>query len=243
MKKLFFSLLLVISIGLVFQSCSKDYNGKKPTNPEKFVDLNVSPAFNFESFQNVQTAIQLTNSRIAGGEIIQIYDAHPNQGGKLMVTGAADQQGLFTMPVRLASRMSEVVVGRLNAFGQNEFVAVPVKGNQISFDFASKNVTQKDVDSFCDCDPNDVLADGFNADLSISSGETKCVIAGRYATYRKKSSIGSGGTLKICGTATAFESTMGIIPDGNITDFAFRECHQIQKVWTSPDSHRKISAL
>ncbi len=220
-KYYLFSLILIAAL---LQSCRKDNNNNNSSNsPEKFVDLQVDKSFNFESFQNVQTAIQLTNSRIAGGEIVQIYDGYPSEGGKLILTGTANAQGLFTLPVRLASRMNEVVVGRLNAFGQNEFVKVPVAGNKISFDFQPVSINQKVVDPFCDCDADDVLPNNFNANLTISQGETRCVAAGNHATI-KKLTIRNGGTLKVCGTAsvnryqnTSSDAMVMVSPSGSLT--------------------------
>jgi len=220
-KYYLFSLILIAAL---FQSCRKDNNNNNSSNsPEKFVDLQVDKSFNFESFQNVQTAIQLTNSRISGGEIVQIYDGHPSDGGKLILTGTANAQGLFTLPVRLASRMSEVFVGRLNAFGQNEFVKVPVTGNKISFDFQPKTNTIKVVDPFCDCDADDILPNNYNANLTIPQGETRCVAAGNHATI-KDLTIRSGATLKICGTASVNKykqdspnGTIQVSPDGTLT--------------------------
>lgn len=220
------SLILLISLiifSALFQSCRKDYNNQNGvSSPEKFVDLKVEKSFNFESFQNVQTSIQLTNSRMAGGEIIQIYDGHPNQGGKLILTGTANAQGLFTMPFRIASRVEEVIVARLNAYGDNEYVAVPVTGNTLSYSFENKNLQQKVVDPFCDCDPDDVLPANYNADLTIPSGEKRCVAAGNHATI-KDLTIRTGATLIICGTASVnkyrFDSREGTIlvsPSGSL---------------------------
>ncbi|MDY0078040.1 MAG: hypothetical protein RBR87_12285, partial [Bacteroidales bacterium] len=198
MKKILLSLLLISAFGLVFQSCRKDTTEKEPSTPEKFVDLKVSRAFNFESFFNVQTAIQLTNNKATGAEIIRIYDAHPNKGGRLISTGAPNSQGVFTLPLRIASRLDEVYLARLTASGINEYVAVPLNGNRIEYSFMSTKDTQA-TDSYCDCDVRDVLANNFNADLEIPNGETRCVAAGNHATI-KKLRLGNGSSLKVCGT-------------------------------------------
>lgn len=122
--------ILLIAIGLVFSSCRKT-NNEPNDDPTNFLDLKVSQAFNFESFADVQTAIQLVNSKATGKEIVQIYDAHPSQGGKLILTGAADQNGMFTLPIRIATRFEEVYVAKLSSVGLNEYVPVPVEGNKI----------------------------------------------------------------------------------------------------------------
>lgn len=213
MKKILLSLLLIAAFGLVFQSCRKDKSEKDPEVPSKFVDLNVSRAFNFESFVNVQTAIQLTNNKATGAEIIRIYDAHPNKGGRLISTGAPNSQGVFTLPLRIASRLDEVYLARLTASGINEYVAVPLNGNRLEYSFMSTKDTQA-VDSFCDCDGGDVLTNNFNDDLEIPNGETRCVVAGNHATI-KKLKLGDGSTLKVCGTATIKKYT-GNLSGGNL---------------------------
>ena len=213
MKKILTSLLLIAAFGLVFQSCRKDNKEKEPSTPEKFVDLKVSRTFNFESFQNVQTAIQLTNNKATGAEIIRVYDAHPNQGGRLISTGAPNSQGTFTLPLRIASRLDEVYLARLTASGTNEYVAVPLNGNRIEYSFMSTKDTQA-KDSYCDCDEKYVLAKNFNGDLKIPNGETRCVIAGNHATI-KKLRLGDGSTLKVCGTATIKQYT-GNLSGGNL---------------------------
>jgi LruC domain-containing protein len=217
------TILALLIIALAFQSCRKDDNNNNTDEPKAFTDLRVDKAFNFESFQNVQTAIQLTNSRIAGGEIVQIYDGHPNEGGKLILTGTPNAQGMFNLPLRIASRLEEVYVARLNAYENNEYVAVPVSGNTISFSFANKDLEQKVVDPFCDCDPADILPNNFNSNLTIPSGETRCVSAGNHANIHDLI-IRSGATLKVCGTASVNkykqdspEGTIQVSPSGTLT--------------------------
>lgn len=223
MKKLLLSLLLISAFGLVFQSCRKDNTEKEPSTPEKFVDLKVSRAFNFESFQNVQTSIQLTNNKATGAEIIRVYDAHPNQGGRLISTGAPNAQGEFTLPLRIASRLDKVFLARLTASGINEYVAVPLNGNRIEYSFMATKDAQVVVDPYCDCDGDDVLPNNFNDDLEIPNGETRCVAYGNHATV-KKLRLGNGATLKVCGTALIKKyngnsngGKLVVSPDGSVS--------------------------
>ena len=215
-----FVLLLFI---LVFtsQSCRKVTNTdtKQPTS---FTELQVNKLFNFESFRNVSTSIRLGTEKSAGGAIVQIFDQNPANGGKLILKGAADSQGFFSQPLRLASRLNEVYVARVTAIGNNEYVAVPVVNGVVSFDFNSNNVAQKTVDTFCDCEEADVLPDNFNDNLTIAQGETRCVAAGNHATI-KDLTIRPGAALKICGTASvnkyrydSREGTIVVSPSGSL---------------------------
>lgn len=238
MKKLLLSLLLIAAFGLVFQSCRKDNTEKEPSTPEKFVDLRVSRSFNFESFQNVQTAIQLTNNKATGTEIIRVYDAHPNKGGHLVSTGAPNAQGEFTVPFRIASRLDEVYLARLTASGINEYVSVPLNGNRLEYSFMATKDAQVVVDPYCDCDDDDVLPHNFNGNLEIPNGETRCVPYGNHATI-KKLRLGSGATLKVCGTALIKKYTgnssggkLLVSPDGVVNLPKFKVDYDIENFGT-----------
>lgn len=210
MQRKLITLILVFALGLVISSCRKT----TPTtndDPTNFLDLKVSESFKFESFSDLQTSIQVLNTKASGVEIVRIYDAHPNNGGRLILTGSVDESGVFDLPIRIASRLEEVYVARLSSVGANEYVAVPVSGNKIQFNFGSSS---KDTDVVDPCD--NTLVDNFNSNLTIPAGETWCVAAGRYATI-KKLQIGTGGTLRVSGTANITKNYQQDGPDQNIT--------------------------
>ena len=197
MKRKIYSIAILFAIGLLFFSCRKD-NKPNQNNPTSFLDLKIDESFKFENFSNLQTSIQLASTKATGVEIVQIYDAHPNNGGRLILTGAVNQNGVFNLPIRIASRLTEVYVAKLSSSGLNEYVAVPVSGTSIQFNFASnKSVEESFTVGNCD----NTLSNNFNSDLSIPAGETYCVAEGNTATI-KKLTIGAGGTLSVSGTAT-----------------------------------------
>lgn len=202
----------VLLIGITFSSCRKTEN---PPNDDitSFLNLQIDESFTFESFSDLQTTIQLASTKASGMEIIQIYDAHPNNGGKLILSGAANDQGIFDLPIRIASRLSEVYVAKLSSSGQNEYVAVPVNGSSIDFSFAATN-SLKATNEWCDCNDDDYLPNNFHADLEIYDGETYCVAADDFV-HIKKFKLHSGGTLNVCGTVLIdkFQSYSG----GNIS--------------------------
>jgi len=190
------SMLLISGSILIQTSCKKKVSEDPVVIPTKFTELKIDPAFKFENFSNLGTSIQLSNNKASGVEIIQIYDAHPNNGGKLILTGAASQDGLFNLPVRIASRLKEVYVAKLSSIGANEYVAVPVTGSTIQFNFAGY---QPNKEANADC--NYTIPNNFNNNLTIPAGETYCVAAGTTVTI-KELEIKSGGTLSVSGSAT-----------------------------------------
>lgn len=221
MKTKIFTIFFVVAMSLLMLSCTKDRTPQNQEKPTSFLDLKISPSFKFENFENVQTSIQLANNKAAGVEIIQIYDAHPNQGGKLILTGAADENGMFNLPIRIASRLTEVYVAKLSSMGANEYVAVPVKGNSIQVNFGASEKSVTSNDEWCDC--ADPLPNNYNVNLTIGAGETVCIINGRHANI-KDLKIAAGGVLKICGTASVNkykddspQGTIIVSPTGELT--------------------------
>ena len=198
MKYFFHIITLVLLIGITFSSCKTPEVDQPKDDITNFLDLTVSESFTFESFNDLQTTIQLASTKASGMEIIQIYDAHPNNGGKLILSGAADEQGVFNLPIRIASRLTEVYIAKLSSSGQNEYVAVPVNGSVIEFSFAATKTVETTID-WCDCEDDEYLNNNFHADLTIEDGETYCVAEGDFV-HIKKLNMESGATLNVCGS-------------------------------------------
>ena len=189
---------VLFAISLLFVSCHKNSN-QSNNNVDNFLDLKVSESFKFENFLNLETSIKLADTKAGGVDIIQIYDAHPNNGGKVILTGSVNQDGVFDLPIRIASRLSEVYVGKLSSIGANEFIAVEVSGSSIKLDFNNfKSVTDNDP---CTSGCTSTVSGTHNSDFFITSGETVCILEGTSASFNKIH-IESGGTLRVCGYAS-----------------------------------------
>jgi hypothetical protein len=219
MKHITLQFAIMFLVVLSFVACRNNDNPieEKPTN---FLDLKVDQSFKFESFSNVETSIKIGNTKALGSDIIQIYDANPNLGGKVILTGSVNQNGEFNLPLRIASRLKEVYVGKLSSTGINEFIAVLVQGNVLSFNFA----TQKSEETINPCnDGCTQTVQGTNTDLIITSGQMVCVNEGTSAVFNKLK-IETGGVLRICGTASvnSYKSggggagTIIVSPDGHL---------------------------
>lgn len=194
MKKKF-SLLAVV-LFIVLSSCHKGNRIHRPI-PNQFIDLKVDAAFKFDNFKDLKTSIKIPTSRSSGIHIIQIYDAHPNDGGKLILTGSVNQEGVFDLPVRIAARLKEVYVGNLSSTGTNEYVAVPVEGSTIHYHFSG--VKSIATGNSCADDCTNTAQGSYN-NLIIASGEVYCIDEGTTASFTHLK-IESGGKLRVCGNA------------------------------------------
>jgi len=194
-----FLIVLFFAISLVFASCHKNNNPDTDDSIDNFLDLKVSESFLFESFTDYGTSIKIDNKKNSDVEIIQIYDEHPNNGGKLILTGSVNEDGVFNIPIRIASSLSKVYVGKLSSNGFNDFVETEIVGSSIQLDF-SKIITLKDNNP-CTSGCTSTVQGTHNSNFIIASGEIVCIAEGTSASF-KKLHIDLGGTLRVCGNVT-----------------------------------------
>jgi LruC domain-containing protein len=218
--------LSMISIFLLFaEGCKKEVK-VDDSLPTKFTELKVASTFEFESFKNVEATITVPALKGAAQSIVQIYQGNPAEGGKLIMTGSLDANNQFKSPVRIPTRLTDVYIARLTSSGENAYVAVPITGNTVTYDFGKGGVAQKSTGS---SNSNDCTTgctstvSGTQSNLTINAGQMVCVNAGTNATFSSLK-INTGGTLRICGTATvnSYNSTGGdgkiiVTPTGTLT--------------------------
>ena len=217
-------IILLAGFLLIQNGCRKrlEITDKEPT---KFTELKIDPTFEFENFKNVDAVISVPLLKASGMNIVQVYEGNPAEGGKLITTGGISN-GQFTSAVRLPSRLTEVYIGKLASDGYNDYVAVPIVNNSISYDFskaggpplAPGSVSANDCNTGC---TNTVS--GTVSNLTVASGEVYCVDDGTAAVFNRLK-VNTGGVLRICGTASVNsysssggEGTIIVTPSGTLT--------------------------
>jgi LruC domain-containing protein len=200
MKTKFYSIAFLFAISLIFASCHKDDKPNEPNNDiNDFLDLKVSESFAFESFSDLSTDIKIPMTKASGVQIIQIFDADPTKGGKVILTGSVNENGEFKLPIRIASRLKEVYVGKLSSTGNNEFVPVAVVGSIIQLDFT--NTKSTDDNDPCTTGCTTTLTSSPQDDLTVANGEIYCIDEYVSITFNNLT-ISDGGTLRVCGSAS-----------------------------------------
>lgn len=138
--------LIVFSIiGLV--SCAKD-NVNIDRNPVKFSDLQIAPDFNFETSSAKDfeiKALDNLNNPIKGVRY-DIYTAHPDSGGVLMMSGATQADGIFSGKLTLPSYMEQVVITtRFLGFPFERTVNVENNSFSVTYGGVQKSLNVKQI--------------------------------------------------------------------------------------------------
>lgn len=200
------TLFLVLSGTLLFQTgCRKDITDENAGNPKHFTDLKVESGFEFNSVIDLNVTIGLASTAQSGIRVIQIFMGNPATDGKLIATGATDYTFKYQTTIRVPSRLKELYVGSINHEGVTTYVAVPITGSTLSYNFATKSAyTVKsggETDGPGDCVTGCTQTLTTNqSNLTIASGQVLCVPQGTSITISNTNM--TGGTLKICGTVT-----------------------------------------
>lgn len=122
--------LLALSLSLLLFSCSKDEPAQdtNPTLSDDITELQVPPAFNFETANEVQTRIQVQGlqGQALNGVKVSFYSAHPDFGGEELGVGFTKSNGLLEMPLRVPAFMDQVFV-RVHQSGFSNIDSVQVQ--------------------------------------------------------------------------------------------------------------------
>ncbi len=225
MKTKLISVFIAMAVFFVISSCNKSDSGSTKTIPDKFVDLKIDPNFDFDSFKNLSTSIKIPVNKQTSTTIVQIFNANPASGGRLILTGSLNQNNEFHSEMRIPAYLTEVYVGKVSSDGLNEYVAVPVTDGALDFTFGQKEAKSVTAVLGNDCGDGSctTTVSGTQSNKTIQSGEYWCVAEGTNAVFNDLE-IKSGGTLRICGTATinsvdndGGEGSLIVTPLGTLT--------------------------
>ncbi len=148
-KKLLF-LMFMLNSAIGIWSCSKYEMNQYHENQNDFADLQVEPEFNFETTDEKSFEIKAydnLNNPIKGVRF-DIYTAHPDSGGVLMLSGATRADGVFSGKITVPS-MTERLVVTTSFLGFPFEKYIETEGNSFTVVYGgvqkSLNVKQKPI--------------------------------------------------------------------------------------------------
>ncbi len=192
------SLILIIGVFIILQSCKKSIDNPTPTSMN---DLQVAPSFNWESSRvvNLSAGMNMLTGQIGSLCKISVYDADPAKGGNLITSGAAGYGSPFETPLRVPSRLQTIYLKAEdgNAFSETDSMTV---SDQLAYTFTQSMIKSTEATS-SDPDCSGATANNTisgNQTLNLSNGTTYYVTGTFTGTINFS---GSGGAVNICGTA------------------------------------------
>lgn len=187
---------LVVFVG----ACKKSQtNNDQPVSMD---DLKVPASFNWQTTRkvNLNIGVNLPQGSIGLLSRIFIYDGDPLQKGMLLTTGSSGYLFPFETPLTIPTSLKQLYVQIKSGSGYEQIVVVAVN-DIISYTFTEEKKLKNsyNAQSEPDCNSNcDQTVEG-NVTVNINDGKTYCV-SGSFTGIVNFS--GSGGTLKVCGTAS-----------------------------------------
>jgi LruC domain-containing protein len=109
-------LILILSFSILYlQSCKKDPDSGTPQDPviENMDDLVVSPSFDYRTDKNVNIRIGVFDNTDAPVKDVRldIYTAHPDSGGAIMLSGLTSVNGYFEAVHTIPAYYQKLYVG------------------------------------------------------------------------------------------------------------------------------------
>ncbi|NPV36536.1 MAG: LruC domain-containing protein [Bacteroidales bacterium] len=194
--------------GLVFVTSCNKTEVSDPSNITSFNDLKVSPTFNWESTREITLTISTELPPVGTLARITIYDGNPEEHGNVLANGSAGKGFSFETQLRIPSSLKAIYASYRDGKGKYLVVAIPVNGNQINYEF--KEVLNTGLKNTAVVEPNCNECEHFatgNTPITIKNGEIWCV--DNYNGQVTFEFWNGGGTLRICGSATLSNVTLG----------------------------------
>lgn len=220
MKKL---LLTIAATSILVVSCKKDEPVvSTPNNSDvsTFSELQVPSTFKFETEQNVQLDLSVTNNGFSHKFKIKIYDNMPSVGGNLLFSGFTTNNNLqtdFTCPAYL----SKVYVVKEDPTGSSTFAAADINSGSIVHSFGKKSNKSKTNSISPDCSIGcDVSYTNHSGNITINSSDPSGVYCFS-GSFNGNINVNKGGvTIRICGNAVSQNINLNSGSGLEITDGA-----------------------
>lgn len=142
MKKIAISML---SLTLLLGSCSKDIKQTEQSvvvnpNPKTMEEMVVPKSFNYKTSEDVNFNITIlsNNDDALKGVRVDIMDDSPENGGKIIATGATNASGVLDIKYNIPTYLKEVVINT-DYIGIVNNVLIPVNNGRVSARIGGKN--------------------------------------------------------------------------------------------------------
>ncbi len=208
------SIIILMFLMMVIISCKKDVTPIDQPNGKSIDELVIPEGFNWSTTQKFQITVGIQNAQAINLKSkISVFNGIPDEGGKLILSGAASNSNPFIESLTIPSYLKEVYLVNEGAYGGKEIVLVPVDGSDINYIFTDTKSTPLNSDFKQtgeigpDCDDCDYQISG-NQAVTITGGKTYCV-TGNFTGTVNFETWNNGGTLQVCGEATINNLTLG----------------------------------
>ncbi len=199
-------LLAFAACSILVASCKKDEPAAGTTtnnDVSTFSELQVPSTFKFETQQNVQLDLSVTNPGFTNKFKIKIYDKMPSVGGNLIYSGFTTNNVLQT-EFTCASFLSKVYVVKEDPTGSSTFEVADISNGSIVHSFGKKVNKGKTNTPSPDCNTGcDVSYNNHSSNVTINGNNPGSVFCFT-GTFNGNINVNKGGvTIRICGNATS----------------------------------------
>ncbi len=196
--------LLLLALMLIggFTSCTKDLNqNDTPSTPAKTMDdLVITETFDFQTSQTLNIKVIASDHIGLPALKIELFDANPNEDGKIIKTGITNKDQEFQTSITLPANQEVVYLRRTSNSGAIETVTLDITGEKLEYTFLdtkSVNAFKGNVDGPGCTDCTTSISSAESGVLRVRNNEVICILSGGSFTGNL---LMQGGTLKVCGT-------------------------------------------
>ena len=128
-------LILITMFALLLVSCNSTTKSSENLPADvNFEDLVIDDTFGYATIENINVDLKVFNGANSGVANVpfKIYDKDPDQGGKLLDSGATGEHGVFSAKIIAPSYVKTLFV-----IGYMSNIQIPIVNNYASYEFGS----------------------------------------------------------------------------------------------------------
>lgn len=204
MRKILTFIILSATIG--FSSCKKDGTGQEETVVQNMNDLKVPATFTWENSKDINFEITITDTRFKEAlHVVSIYDADPEQNGKLLAKGSASIIEPFLTKIYIPNVVKEVFVVKTAPDNSSTTQKVTITGEKLSIQLSAvtKSLSASTsgeskisgLEDSPNCTTGCTRTITTSQNITVNSGEVVCITGNNINV----TITAYGGTIRVCG--------------------------------------------